>query len=232
MHAAHRTTVRGAALAAALAAAAALSAAGVASAAPVIATDAICLRPSQAPGGLKTAPRLNVVGSAFSPRTPIVLTRGTESVTFYSDATGALAYSFSVFDLLSGTAPKATPLDVIASDPLLGPSNALRVKAAPLAFSATPKRTKPSSTVTFRFSGFTPDRPIYAHYRFKGRLRATVRMGVASNPCGLLTARRDQIPVRNPQVGLWRVQFSQTRPFAARATPRIDATVNVYTRAA
>jgi hypothetical protein len=66
-----------------------------------------------------------------------------------------------------------------------GPSNALRVKAAPLTFSATPRRTDPSSTVTFRFSGFTPDQPIFAHYRFNGRLRATVRMGVASNPCGV-----------------------------------------------
>ena len=116
----------------------------------------------------------------------------------------------------------------MASDPALGPSNALRVKAAPLSFSATPKRTKPSNTVTFRFSGFTPDQPIYAHYRFRGHLRATVRMGLASNPCGLLTARRHQIPVRDPQVGLWRIQFSQREAFKATSVPRIDATVNVF----
>jgi hypothetical protein len=233
MHAPRRTTLRRAALAAALAAPAALAAAtGVASAAPAIATDAICLRPSQEPSGTQVSPRLNVAGSGFSANSLISLTRGAQSVTTYSDAAGALGYSFSVFDLLSARTPKATPLDVVASDPLLGPSNALRVKVAPLAFSATPKRTKPSNTVTFRFSGFTPDLPIYAHYRFNGRLRATVRMGVASNPCGLLTARRDQIPVPNPQVGLWRVQFSQTRPFRARAVPRLDATVTVSTRLA
>jgi hypothetical protein len=226
---ARRSTRRRAVLVAAVAAPAALAALpALAAAAPTIATSAICLRPSQEAGGTQISPRLDVTGSGFSPNSLIALTRGAQSITTYSDAAGNLAYSFSVFDLLSSRAPRATPLDVLASDPVLGPSNALRVKAAPLTFSATPKRTKPSKTVTFRFSGFTPDRPIYAHYRFKGRLRATARMGLASNPCGLLTARRDQIPVPDPGLGLWRVPFSQSKRFAAKAVPRIDATVNVF----
>jgi hypothetical protein len=226
---ARRSARRRAVLAAAVAAPAALAALpGLVDAAPTIATSAICLRPSQEPGGTQIAPRLDVTGSGFSPNSLIALTRGAQSITTYSDAAGDLAYSFSVFDLLSSRVPRATPLDVLASDPALGPSNALRVKAAPLSFIAIPKRTKPSRTVTFRFSGFTPDRPIYAHYRFGGHLRATVRMGLASNPCGLLSARRDQIPVRDPQVGLWRVQFSQSKTFKAKSVPRIDATVNVF----
>ena len=170
-----------------------------------------------------------MTGSGFSANSLISLTRGAQSVTTYSDAVGALGYSFSVFDLLSARTPKATPLDVVASDPLLGPSNALRVKAAPLAFSATPKRTKPSNTVTFRFSGFTPDLPIYAHYRFSGKLRATVRMGLASNPCGLLTARRDQIPVRgSPGRPVAGPVLPDASPSGRGRSRGMDATVNVY----
>ncbi len=231
MHAGERTAPRRrGALVATAVPIALVAAASVASAAPTIATDAICLRPSQEPGGAQISPRLNVTGGGFSPNALISLTRGTQSVQTYTDAAGSFAYSFSVFDLLSDRAPKATPLDIVASDPFLGPSNALRVKAAPLSFSASPKRTRPSSTVTFRFSGFAPDLPIYAHYRYGGKLRASVRMGRASNPCGQLTVRRDQIPVRNAQVGLWRVQFSQSKAFKAKSTLRIDATVNVFRR--
>ena len=104
----------------------------------------------------------------------------------------------------------------------------MRIRTAALAFSATPKQTRPSNTVTFKFSGFEPDRAVYAHYRHGGRVRANVTMGRASNPCGLLTARRDQIPVRDPDVGLWQVQFDHRKTFSARATPRITATVNVF----
>jgi hypothetical protein len=133
-----------------------------------------------------------------------------------------------VLDLLSSDAPISRPVPIVATDPALGPSNQLRIRTAPLEFNATPKRTKPSNTVTFRFSGFNPDQVIYAHYRLRGRLRATVGMGRASNPCGLLTAKRDQIPVRNPGNGVWEIQFDHSRRFAPRAVPRIRATVTVF----
>ena len=84
--------------------------------------------------------------------------------------------------------------------------------------------------MTFRFSGFEPGRAIFAHYRFDGRVRANVKMGRASNPCGLLTARRDQIPVRDPEIGLWRIP--PVRPkgdvLAAGDAAHPGATVNVF----
>ena len=106
-------------------------------------------------------------------------------------------------------------------------SNEIRLKAASLAFSATPRRAKPSARTTFKLSGFEPDRVVYAHYRFKGRTRANVAIGRASNPCGILTTRRKQIPVRAPARGLWTVQFDHNRRFSPRATPRIRATIRV-----
>ena len=59
-------------------------------------------------------------------------------------------------------------------------------------------------------------------------MRANVKMGRASNLCGLLTARRDQIPVADANVGLWRLQFDHSKNFSPTATPRIRATVNVF----
>lgn len=213
----------------ALAAPAALAAAPAAlSGAPTIATDAICLKPQAQPTGPLLAPPLNVSGTGFTPNQSITITRGARQFPAVSDAAGNFFAQLSVLDLLSSEAPISRPVPITAADPVLGPSNALRIRTVPLEFSATPKRARPSQKVTFRLSGFNPDQVIYAHYRFKGRLRATVRMGRASNPCGLLTVRKQQIPVRDPQIGLWEIQFDHSKAFAPRAAPRFRATVNVF----
>jgi hypothetical protein len=200
----------------------------VAGAAPAIATDAVCLRPSQRPDGTLVSPPLVVRGAGFSPNAAIAIARGGRRDGAVADATGAFARPLSVLDRLRDRVPRSRPLRVVATDPALGASNALRVRTAGLAVSATPRRTEPSRTVTFRFSGFEPGRVVYAHYRFGARVRANVVMGRASRPCGLLTARRDQIPLRDPEVGRWRVQFDHRRSFSARATPRIAVTVDVF----
>src|SRR5690242_1817571 len=47
--------------------------------------------------------------------------------------------------------------------------------------------SNPRSTRTWRFAGFTPGVPIYAHFRYKGKTQANYRMGVPKGPCGTLT---------------------------------------------
>ncbi|MGD9572149.1 MAG: hypothetical protein AB7V62_09710 [Thermoleophilia bacterium] len=224
-------------LAAGLLAPAALAVApALAGAVPVIAADAICVRPLQSPAGALSSPPLTVTGSGFGPGAQVTLRRGARTLTGNADAAGQFTATLSVLDLLTGRAPKSQPFTVVAEDaggpggnpPAQGASNTIKLRAAPLAFTASPKRTRPSARVTFRLSGFEPDRVVYAHYRYGGRVRATVAMGRASNPCGLLTTRRKQIPVANPQSGLWRVQFDHNRRFSAKSTPRIPATIQVF----
>jgi hypothetical protein len=217
---------RGRALLAA-AAAALLGGPAMAAAAPTIATDATCLRPRQFPGGVQFAPFLNLEGAGFTPGAAVVIDRGGKRFTTIPEPTEFWSAQLDVADLLTGQVPRTRAIDVVATDPVLGPSNTLRILTAPLAFSARPRQARPSATVTFRFSGFVPGRPVYAHYRYGGRVRARARMGVAAGPCGTLTARRRQIPVRDPEAGIWRIQFDQRRPFRARSYPRLEATVTV-----
>lgn len=197
------------------------------SAAPVIATGTVCLRPSQQPDGTRVAPPLRMTGAGFTPGQVVPLQLGAQTWYTVAEDTGVFEVEIDLRARLSRSRPRSSPLPIVATDPVLGPSNALRIRTAPLQFDATPKRTRPSSTVTFRFSGFEPGRAIFGHYRYAGRVRANVRMGTAGSPCGLLTARRDQIPVADPEVGLWRVQFDQRRTFSPRATPRVSGTVAV-----
>jgi hypothetical protein len=208
----------------------------LAAAAPVITADGVCLRPGQTPSGRLVSPPLTIAGSGFGPGASVEVRRGarTERVTAGPD--GTVAARLSVLDLLVGGVPRSTPFTVVATDmggpggspPPQGASNALRLRAAPLAFSASPTRARPSARVTFRFSGFGPGRVVWAHYRHRGRVRANVAMGRTSVPCGLLTARRRQIPVSSPGTGAWSVQFDHRARFSPRSRPRVRATIEVF----
>jgi hypothetical protein len=77
-----------------------------------------------------------------------------------------------------------------------------------------PNEARPSDRIRFKGSGFTESKPIWAHYLYKGRLRKTVRM--ARKPrgaCGDFRVRRRQIPIADPGLGDWTIQFDQSRRF-------------------
>lgn len=224
-------------LTAALVAPAVLIAPGLAAAVPTIAADAVCVRPAQERSGQQVSPPLTITGTGFGPGARVELRRGARSVLATAAADGTLSAQLSVLDLLTARrTPGSSRFTVVANDvggatgspPAQGISNEIALRAAPLAFTARPVRAKPSARVTFRLSGFAPGRIVYAHYRLRGEVRANVPFGRASNPCGLLTTRRRQIPVANPETGLWRVQFDHNRRFSATATPRLSATINVF----
>jgi hypothetical protein len=77
-----------------------------------------------------------------------------------------------------------------------------------------PRSARPSTKVRFKGSGFlTEGRPVFAHYLYRGKLRRTVRLSATTGPCGTWKARAAQIPVRNPGLGRWRVQFDQSKRY-------------------
>ena len=200
----------------------------VVSAAPVISTDAVCLRPAQTADGQQISPALRISGSGFTPGGSVSVVRGRKAVSGVVREDGAFDADLSVIDILGSRLPAVRTLTVRAQDASGAVSNTLRLRAAPLAFSATPERATPSSRVLFRFSGFRPGRMIHAHYVFEGRVRAHARMAKAKAPCGTAAARRVQIPVANPAVGTWTVQFDNSARYSPRSRPRVSAVIEVY----
>ena len=91
------------------------------------------------------------------------------------------------------------------------PTPSRRPRRAPRSASrSSPASARPSQRIRFRGLGFTEDKAIYAHYIHKGKVRKTVRM--ARQPrrdCGGFSARRRQIPIKNPGLGKWILQFDQ-----------------------
>ena len=87
-------------------------------------------------------------------------------------------------------------------------------KSTALGVKLKPNEARPSDRIRFKGSGFTDDKPIWAHYVYKGKVRKTVRM--ARKPrggCGGFEARRRQIPVDEPGLGNWTIQFDQSKRF-------------------
>ncbi len=199
-----------------------------AAATPAISTDAVCLRPAQTVDGQQISPALRIAGTGFTPGASVSLTRGRKAVTGTARDDGAFDAELSVIDILGSRLPAVRNVTVRASDASGALSNTLRLKAAPLAFSASPARATPSATVRFRFSGFRPGRMIHAHYVFEGRVRVSVPMVRAKAPCGTAAVRRVQIPIAQPQVGSWSVQFDNSARYSPRSRPRIGAVIDVY----
>jgi hypothetical protein len=106
------------------------------------------------------------------------------------------------------------------------PANTITVtaKSTALGVKVRPESAKPSDRIRFRGLGFTQDRPIYAHYLHKGKVRKTVRMARKPGECGSFETRRRQIPIRKPGLGKWIVQFDQSKKFV---DPRVQGIVFV-----
>jgi hypothetical protein len=100
-------------------------------------------------------------------------------------------------------------------------------KSTALGVRVKPRTARPSDRIRFKGRGFTEEKPIYAHYSYKGKLRKTVRMAREPRACGGFKARRRQIPVRHPGLGTWTIQFDQSKRFVDPAVTPI-----VYVRLA
>ena len=79
-------------------------------------------------------------------------------------------------------------------------------RVAALALRLKPKRARPNRRVRFIGRGFTDGTEVFAHYVRKGKLRKTVSLGAPQGPCGRVSVKRRQIPVKRPALGRWTLQ--------------------------
>jgi hypothetical protein len=107
------------------------------------------------------------------------------------------------------------PFTLSATD-RANPANTIGAASNVTAFdvSIKPATAKPSSKVRFRGRGFTQPGTVYGHYLFGGRVRKTVKLAKHPQaPCGTFSARRRQIPIRNPRLGQWTLQIDQEKKY-------------------
>ena len=84
-----------------------------------------------------------------------------------------------------------------------------------LALRLKPKRARPNRRVRFVGRGFTDGTEVFAHYVRKDKLRKTVSLGAPQGPCGRVSVKRRQIPVKRPALGRWTLQVDNLQTYGA-----------------
>ncbi|HEV2786140.1 MAG TPA: hypothetical protein VGV67_07125 [Solirubrobacteraceae bacterium] len=179
---------------------------------------------SNAPSGAKAT--MPVVASGFTPGRPVTLwTTGAAAtpltvVSGQADANGVLK-GLVTPPALSNAETNLESFALIAADPT-NPSLA----APPFPFSVvrfgmtrSPAPERPSQRVKFTARGFEPGRRVYAHFRFRGRTRRTVSLGVAQGACGITSRRMRALPTKL-RYGRWSVYVDQRERFSLKTRPQ------------
>jgi hypothetical protein len=209
-----------AAAAAVLAALAALVAPAGAQAAQLTATGT-CFASGQ---------RVAISGTAFTPGAPVALT-GDVRGGAQADTAGTFTTQITA-PPVAGLGPRT--VIVTAVDRVNAANRAtLRLKVVRAAFGSNlPLAGRPRERTTWRFVGFVPGRPIYAHFVLHGRLRGDYRFGVARGDCGTLSVRAPRIPgVRKLRPGRWTLKLDQRMTYRKR-TPGTTVRFRIARRAA
>ena len=156
--------------------------------------------------------RLVLSGTSFTPGTPIAIA-GDVTGTAQADAAGTFTTAIA--------APPITELGprvvTVTAVDRVNPANTstLRMAVVREPFGSNrPVAGRPRAITTWRFAGFVPGRPIYAHFLLGGRPRGDYRFGVARGRCGTLAARAARIPgVRALAPGRWTLKLDQRKTY-------------------
>jgi len=159
---------------------------------------------------------MQIVAAGFSPNASVNLTIDGEAYpggeNLQADADGVLP----IDPIPAPFVERGTREFTLTLTEVENPANTVSTttQSTALGVKLRPKEARPSDLIRFKGGGFTEDKPIWAHYVYKGKVRKTVRM--ARKPrggCGGFKARRRQIPVEKPGLGNWTIQFDQSRRF-------------------
>jgi hypothetical protein len=196
--------------------AAAAGDAGAANAAPTIATKIPCVA-NLGIGGALTVP---VVGSGFSPNGDVALsTTSASSATpknlanVRADANGNIASRVDPPAFGSHSTMQQS-FNLIASE-VANPANTAMstFREVRFGFDASPSTGRPARRVTYTARGFLPGKPVYAHFRFRGRTRRDVKVGVAGEPCGIASKKMRLLPTKT-RFGRWTIYMDQAPTYS------------------
>lgn len=207
-------------LLAAVCGAACLTAAAPAGAA-TLTSDRACYIEGQAIG---------LAGAGFGASAPVNISGPQIALSGNANPDGTLSATAKA-PLLGTIKPTSRTITISAQDFSTNEVVPLKVQVTTAAFASSTGFKSPRAKRTWKFSGLfqNPGRPIYGHFRHKGRTYANYRFGVPKGPCGKLTKRAPGIPARNVPAGIWTVQVDFRRTYSAKATPRLSGTTSVIT---
>jgi hypothetical protein len=172
---------------------------------------------------------LELSGSGFSPNATVTLS-GAASGTATTDSTGSFSQPFRspASSSLAGRTETIQAAEAAGGTPANTAQVKVKVVKDLLATNA-PISGNPGGVAVWRFAGFEPGKPIYGHYRYKGRTLRNYRFGLASGPCGTLTVRARRVPTTS-RPGSWTLQLDQHKAYVRNTEPRRTITFTIVRR--
>lgn len=88
----------------------------------------------------------------------------------------------------------------------------------------------PRQTIVYTARGWVPGKGVYIHFRFKGANKKTVKLGNATEPCGIASRRMRALPLARLSVGLYKFWVDQSPKYSKTTKPQSDpGGIRVYT---
>jgi hypothetical protein len=172
--------------------------------------------------------KARLVGGGFAPNSPIQFSvngRGlTANVTSDGEGDVVVSYTPPTTQTETKLVIRATDSEDTSARTTIFVTKERLVTADPA--SSTNVRTW---RAVFRLFGFGRGKG-YIHYiNPNGKFKKTVKLGRMRGPCGRLKSdRRRVMPFRNPQFGVWKLQFDTHRRFRKRARDTRVIPVRVF----
>ena len=171
---------------------------------------------------------MTVRGTGYAADTAISVSGEQIFASARTDGGGAFSTNLKapIFPTVSPGSKRYTVTAAERDNPSSTASVSFRV--ANFAFATTQGSRSPKAKRRWTFSGFSPGRAIYGHFRYKGRTRGTYRFGTAGGACGELTRTAAGIPVKGRiPAGKWIVQVDQRKRYSSATKPALRATTTV-----
>ncbi len=170
--------------------------------------------------GIGVAPTLRLAGTGFTPNAPVAIRTSSPSKPSPRPLTTVTANPLGAFTTAVDPPPFNSESTLDQSFKLLAVDTANPATTASstyrqvrFGFDARPSTGRPGRTVTYTARGFLPGGgPVYAHFRFGGKTRRSVRIGAPSSPCGIASRRMRLLPTKT-RFGTWTIYMDQRPVF-------------------
>jgi hypothetical protein len=186
--------------------------------------------------GLAGEQWIPVSGTGFTPNTDpnfnsVELNYATGDLGGFAPLAADGSFATNVFmptDFINDSAGRTKSYTLTATDRVTaGLTASAEVTLVRAGVTTKPSRVRRNVGQRVRWSvfGAPTGARMFAHWTFKGRKRATRRLGVARGACGIARKRLPFVPAR-PRSGIWRVYFTRGKRYSRRrALFRVDLNV-------
>ncbi len=181
---------------------------------------------------------MTIVGAGFTPNGAVALSTVTRAAPKLAPFSTSGVLATGAFLKTTTPPPFSRPARTLESFLLVATDSSN--PAAPLQattpfqvvrFGSTtsPSPRRPSSKVTYTARGFVTGKRVYVHFRFRGKTRRTVDLGVAKGPCGITSRRMRALPTR-ARYGVWTTYTDQSKRFSIKTGPAWKNTFTIFRR--